>query len=159
MRRYRPTRLRYRPCHLFPCRGWTFPWNGSCCIRSIARPMVTWWSRGSALNCLVASGESRIVHGVVIRLETELLLHVIPGHMLALFELCLALADDLFFLGRKYIIGVDELLGLDDHLALGARDLDEIALVQAEFVADLLGNHDLASLAQFTNRHNRSPNC
>jgi hypothetical protein len=36
-------------------------------------------------------------YGTTTGLETERLLHVIPGHMFALFELCLALADDLFF--------------------------------------------------------------
>src|SRR4029453_18679778 len=86
-------------------------------------------------------------------------LHVIPGNVFALFELCLAPVDNLFFFWGKDIIGVDELLGLDDHLALGACDLDKVALVQAEFVADLLGNHDLASLAQFADGHDLSPVC
>src|SRR5882724_11026512 len=119
--------------------------------------MVTWWSRGSAVNCLVASGDKRIVHGVVIRLEVELLLHVIPEYVLALFELCLALADDLFFLGCENIVGINELLRLDDHQAFYTRDLNKITLLQPQLVADIFRDHDLPALSQLANGHGLPP--
>ena len=57
-----------------------------------------------------------------------------PRHMLAVFELCLAPEDHRFFRGRENIMGVDQLLGLDDHQACCTRSLNKIGLLTPETV-------------------------
>ena len=57
-----------------------------------------------------------------------------PRHMLAFFELCLAPADYRLFRGRESIMGVDQLLGLDDHQAFCTQSLNKITLLKPEIV-------------------------
>jgi len=52
--------------------------------------------------------------------------------MLAFLELCLAPADHRFFRGRENIMGVDQLLGLDNHQAFCGQSLKKIAILKPE---------------------------
>lgn len=62
-------------------------------------------------------------------------------------------------LGRsQHLVSVDQLLGRNDDHALVSRDFDKISLVQAELVADLLGDDDLPALANLADKH-RLPPC
>jgi hypothetical protein len=85
-------------------------------------------------------------------LEVEVLLQVPPEDVLALFELRLAFTYHLFFFRSENIIGINQFLGLDDNHTFGACDLDKIALLETQFLADLFGDHDLPSLPQFADR-------
>jgi hypothetical protein len=48
---------------------------------------------------------------------------------------------------------VDEILGRDNNLPLGACHFDKITLLQAEFGADLFRYDDLSALAKLTDGH------
>lgn len=54
--------------------------------------------------------------------------------MLAVFELCLAPADHRSFRERENIIGIDQLLELDDHQAFCTQSLNKITVLKPETV-------------------------
>jgi hypothetical protein len=73
--------------------------------------------------------------------------------------LCLSQSrvDDGPLCRRQHLVRIHDLLGRDDDLALGARDLDKVTFLEPEFVADIFRDDDLAALAQLANGHGLPP--
>jgi hypothetical protein len=81
-------------------------------------------------------------------LELEPLLGSRPGYVSALAELYFALADKILFLGRQHAVGIHQLFGLNDNPSPLDGELDRVALLEIQLVADGSGQNHLPALAQ-----------
>ncbi len=99
--------------------------------------MSSCWVRGMVLSCFAASFDSRTV---------QFISELVKSHVLATPELCFSSANQGLLLRGQDIVGINQLLGLDEHSAPGALHLDKIALPEAESLADLSRDDNLAPL-------------
>ncbi len=93
--------------------------------------------RGILLNCFAASFDSRTV---------QFMAELVKSHVFAASELSFSSANQGLLPWGEYIVGVDQLFGLDEHGAASALHLHKIALLEAESLADPFRDDDLAPL-------------
>src|SRR5712691_5632098 len=146
--RYLPTRFRYRPCHCRPLRGITSPRNGSASSASIAAVMRRCTFLESRVNCRSATSESS---------ACQLMFDLLPRFGLALPELPFPLTDYHCLFRRQHVLGIYNLLGLDNHRAFDLLNFHVVTDRKAELLADILGDHHLPTLADFADRHDDIP--
>src|SRR4029453_7252599 len=62
-----------------------------------------------------------------------------------------------FLFRRQHVIRIHKFLRLDNDRAFYLTYFHEVSNLQAEFITNVLWDHDLAALAELTDGHNRTP--